>query len=78
MAVAAIEQEQVEDPICWCCGSKFSDEDLVRLGNHPEVGVCAPVVPSGCTGARRLQRRRRGGAPRLLSWSTGSTLPGAE
>jgi hypothetical protein len=27
-------------PHCWCCGSDFSEAELVRLGNHPEVGVC--------------------------------------
>src|SRR3981189_1801976 len=35
---------------CWCCGTPHSDEDLVHLGEHPEVGVCL-----GC--ARWLQRR---------------------
>jgi len=35
---------------CWCCGDQFDEVELVRLGDHPEVGVCA-----GC--ARFLQRR---------------------
>lgn len=25
---------------CWCCGGDFAEADLVRLGEHPEVGVC--------------------------------------
>ena len=52
MAAAAIEHEQVEDPTCWCCGSTFSEDDLVRLGSHPEVGVC-----TGC--AQWLHRSAR-------------------
>jgi hypothetical protein len=36
--------------LCWCCGGEFDERDLVRLGTHPEVGVCL-----GC--ARFLQRR---------------------
>jgi hypothetical protein len=36
---------------CWCCGSTFAETELVRLGQHPEVGVCL-----GCT--RYLHRRR--------------------
>ena len=52
MTIAAIAHEQVEDPTCWCCGSTFSEEELVRLGDHPEVGVCP-----GC--ALWLHRRAR-------------------
>jgi hypothetical protein len=37
---------------CWCCGRVTSEEGLVRLGNHPEVGVCI-----GCV--RFLGRRAR-------------------
>jgi hypothetical protein len=51
-AAAADEDEQVERPTCWCCGSTFAEQNLVRLGNHPEVGVC-----NGC--ARWLHRRAR-------------------
>jgi hypothetical protein len=36
---------------CWCCGATFAEPDLVRLGQHPEVGVCL-----GCT--QYLYRRR--------------------
>ena len=71
MAVAAIEHEQVEDPTCWCCGSTFSEEDLVRLGNHPEVGV-----RTGC--AQWLLRGARSSVAHG-SWhggSAGSTIAG--
>jgi hypothetical protein len=37
---------------CWCCGRTTAEEALVRLGNHPEVGVCASCV-------RFLGRRAR-------------------
>lgn len=35
---------------CWCCDNEYADADLVRLGAHPEVGIC-----SGC--AQFLHRR---------------------
>jgi len=25
---------------CWCCGQQYPNGLVVRLGNHPEVGVC--------------------------------------
>jgi len=25
---------------CWCCGSAYRESELVRLGSHPDVGVC--------------------------------------
>lgn len=31
------------DPLpgeCWCCGSADDPDRMVRLGNHPEVGIC--------------------------------------
>jgi uncharacterized paraquat-inducible protein A len=36
---------------CWCCGAIFAEPDLLRLGEHPEVGICL-----GC--AQYLYRRR--------------------
>jgi hypothetical protein len=29
---------------CWRCGRVTSEEALVRLGSHPEVGVCINCV----------------------------------
>jgi hypothetical protein len=52
MAAAAVEHAQVERPACWCCGNTFEEQELSRLGSHPEVAVCA-----GC--ARWLHRRAR-------------------
>jgi hypothetical protein len=37
---------------CWCCGRLTSEKALVRLGHHPEVGVCVDCV-------RFLGRRAR-------------------
>lgn len=37
---------------CWCCGRITAEEALVRLGKHPEVGLCASCV-------RFLGRRAR-------------------
>jgi len=37
---------------CWCCGRTVAEDALVRLGNHPEVGVCVSCV-------RFLGRRAR-------------------
>ena len=28
------------DTDCWCCGQRYPNEQLVRLGSHPEVAVC--------------------------------------
>jgi hypothetical protein len=37
---------------CWCCGKTRAEDTLVRLGSHPEVGICV-----GCV--RFLHRRAR-------------------
>jgi hypothetical protein len=52
---------------CWCCGRVTSEEALVRLGNHPEVGVCINCVHFLGRRARDYQatvmrRRLRGAA----------------
>jgi len=39
-------------PHCWCCGNSYPENDLVHLGEHPEVAVCAAC-------ARYLNRRSR-------------------
>jgi hypothetical protein len=45
------EQERASSGTgCWCCGAEYPEAELVRLGQHPEVGVCLRC-------ARWLQRR---------------------
>jgi hypothetical protein len=29
---------------CWCCGQYNSEDTLVHLGDHPEVGICISCV----------------------------------
>jgi hypothetical protein len=36
--------EETAEVTCWCCGRIRSEDDLVRLGNHPEVGICINCV----------------------------------
>lgn len=37
---AAAQHEPAPPTGCWCCGRDFPDDELVRLGAHPEVGLC--------------------------------------
>lgn len=39
-AAAASEPDGAGPRECWCCGSARQESELVRLGGHPEVGVC--------------------------------------
>ena len=50
---------------CWCCGRITSQEALVHLGNHPEVGICVSCV-------RFLGRRAREGLPGIADAYTAS------
>jgi len=45
-------EELADHTTCWCCGHARAEDALVRLGSHPEVGVCLNCV-------RSLQRRAR-------------------
>ena len=52
---------------CWCCGRVTAEDALVRLGNHPEVGICVNCVHFLRRRARDLQatamrQRLRGAA----------------
>jgi hypothetical protein len=53
-AAAATEADAAEPLECWCCGSAYHESELVRLGSHPEVGVCL-----GCAHYLHLQARGR-------------------
>ena len=52
---------------CWCCGRVTAEDALVRLGNHPEVGICVNCAHFLRRRARDLQatamrQRLRGAA----------------
>jgi hypothetical protein len=51
-AEIATESDAAERFECWGCGSPSPETELIRLGNHPEVGVCL-----GC--AHYLHQRAR-------------------
>jgi hypothetical protein len=38
--VTAAESDAAEPLQCWCCNGIYTEAELVRLGSHPEVGVC--------------------------------------
>ncbi|MEU4518872.1 hypothetical protein AB0F52_09150 [Amycolatopsis sp. NPDC024027] len=39
-AQPAHEDATTSAPRCWCCGAERHDDELVHLGNHPDVAVC--------------------------------------
>lgn len=53
----AAEANQETDAVpCWCCGDQFTNDQVLRLGTHPEVAVCI-----GCT--HYLYRRAKDHSP---------------
>ena len=46
---------QTGESTCWCCGRVSSEDALVHLGNHPEVGICGNCVHFLRRRARDLQ-----------------------
>jgi len=40
MATQSAVPEDTDLIECWCCGRRQPVGSVVRLGNHPEVGVC--------------------------------------
>ena len=53
MTAQTARDETGDLPVCWCCGQPQHADDIVHLGNHPEVGVCL-----GC--AHYLHQQARG------------------
>jgi len=52
--------DRTDESSCWCCGRPSSEDDLVHLGNHPEVGICVSCVhfghDDGSAGRLRVKR----------------------
>lgn len=70
MAMTAIGSDSLEPPGatgCWCCGDRSVQAGLVRLGEHPEVGVGFRCLDVLARRKREIQRRTRS-APAGLPW----------
>jgi hypothetical protein len=37
---AATAHDAAEPTECWCCATTYPVADLIRLGSHPEAGIC--------------------------------------
>jgi hypothetical protein len=61
MAVTAVGSDQFEPPTagCWCCGDGTVRASVLRLGNHPEVGVCFRCVSVLAKRKRAIERQTR-------------------
>ena len=70
MAITAVGSGPVgpgASPGCWGCGDRAAQASLVRLGEHPEVGVCFRCITVLAHRGRDMQRRARA-APRGWPW----------
>ena len=38
------QNESSDQHSCWCCGQEQAAEDILHLGEHPEVEVCLPCA----------------------------------
>jgi hypothetical protein len=57
MATTTLDGEPGGPTGCWCCGDRTVRASLLRLAEHPEVGVCFRCV--GVLGARKREVERR-------------------
>lgn len=50
---------------CWCCGNRFTPDELIHLGSHPEVALCTDCARWAHRRATELRdaRHRSLGAP---------------
>jgi hypothetical protein len=71
MAMTAVGSDWVEPPGipgCWCCGDRTVAGSLVRLGEHPEVGVCFRCLKYLDRRKREIQRLSRSAPPGWSWW----------
>jgi hypothetical protein len=71
MARTAVGTDDVDPPGssgCWCCGDRTVQASLLRLTEHPEVGVCFRCVKELSRRKRQIERRTRPAPPGLSRW----------
>jgi hypothetical protein len=59
LAVGTDSLEPEGTPGCWCCGDRTVGGSLLRLGDHPEVGVCFRCVKVLAKRKRDIERQTR-------------------
>jgi hypothetical protein len=65
MAITAVDGAFGEPPDagCWCCGDRTVRASLLRLREHPEVGVCFRCVKDLAQRKRGIERATRHAPP---------------
>lgn len=61
MAMRAVDHEEAAPSQCWCCGRMENPAKMVRLGDHPEVGVCLRCAHSLSKWAWEIEDQSRSG-----------------
>jgi hypothetical protein len=63
MALTSVGSDTLEPPDgptgCWCCGDRTVQASLLRLAEHPEVGVCFRCVRILARRKREMQHRTK-------------------
>ena len=55
----SIDESERPPAECWCCGARRDADQLVRLGNHPEVTLCTRCARSVAKWAGEIEDRDR-------------------
>jgi hypothetical protein len=55
-------------PGCWCCEDQTVQASVLRLTEHPEVGVCFRCVQELSRRKRQIERQTRHAPPDLSWW----------
>jgi hypothetical protein len=56
-----VEDEQPAHDECWCCGAAREPDEMVHLGNHPEVVLCVGCARWAAKQACEIEDRDRSG-----------------
>ena len=61
-ARTAVEDANAPDAYeCWCCGAVHAPNQMVHLGNHPEVHICVRCAYSVRSWAGEIDDRNKTG-----------------